>query len=295
MPIPIEAAPQSPIAAMVQRHGAVATPQDLAGLDERLRKWVLDHIQSQNAQTSALFHRTQEAGRALEDKIANAHGQIAVNLRQTHEATRHLAELVAESSELRTKLQSEVHDITEYFEEKLSAGGEAIMAKDLALRRRVDVHSATMDDLVARLDSLTSDLPVRVASLEVQIGKQANAFESVCQVLDSSYKELEQRMEFRLDAAERGSGSQQLFGAFSETSQKHESRMAAIESRLQACEERSAQMLPVPSEGNFELDLAELQAEVDTLSTEVIKLSRSPPPCRWMCGGGLQLCVRSLP
>ncbi len=271
-----------------------ATLQDLAGLDERLRKWVLDHIQSQNAQTSALFHRTQEAGRALEDKIADAHGQIAVNLRQTHEATRHLTALVAESTELRAKLQSEVQNIAEYFEEKLASGGEAIIAKDLALRRRVDEHSFSLEDLFARLDSMESDLPVRVAALEAQADRQANTFESVCQVLDSSYKELEQRIEFRLDVAERHSGSQQLFGAFSEASQQHESRMTALEARFKALEERSAQMIPVPPEGNVELDIAELQAEVTTLSTEVIKLSHSTPPRRWVCGGSLQLGFRPL-
>jgi uncharacterized coiled-coil protein SlyX len=196
---------------------------------------------------------------------------------------------VAESTELRAKLQSEVQHIAEHFEEKLVSGGEAILAKDLALRRTVDELNLTLESIVVRLGHLESNLPTRVASLEAQVSRQAETFDSVCKVLDSSYQELERRLEARLDLAERHSGSQELFGVFSEASQQHDDRMKALEARLKALEERSAQTLPVPSNGNLEIDIAEIQAEVTNLATEVIKLAHRPAPTVGCAGGSLQL------
>ncbi len=261
----------SPISAVVQSAGGTASVQDLLDLGARIRNWVREQMQSQSVQTCTLFHRAQEAGKALEDKINDAQSRMAVHLQQTSDASRVLEALIGESQDLRTQLQLEVRQIAEHFEDKLQSGGEAIVAKDIELRTKVEVSAAGLESVGGRLNEHETDLQGRVAALEVFSDQHSQLVQTLCQAIDTNYQQLEDRVEARLNEASRHSGVQELFGQFQVASQEARDGIATLQARFDHLEASGSKGPPASADAPLAFALQALQVEVTDLGTHVAR------------------------
>ena len=228
-------------------------------------------MQSQSVQTCTLFHRAQEAGKALEDKINDAQSRMAVHLQQTSDASRVLEALIGESQDLRKQLQLEVRQIAEHFEDKLQSGGEAILAKDIELRSKVEVLAAGLESVGGRLTEHETDLQRRVAALEVFSDQHNQMVQSLRQAIDTNYQQLEDRVEARLNEANRHSGVQELFGQFQVASQEARDGIATIQARVDHLEASGSKGPPASADAPLAFALQALQSEVTDLSTHVAR------------------------